>query len=285
MLHDGDNTLNAAASVRLLNYKETFAYYNVTRYNLNGSYTINPDFNYLYTVGITLGKDAYKEFSELDNLSYRFYAKYQRSFQSKFSVIGEIGLGVKDYMNQSIIEYYGQSIDTSAALRYREEPVKAVMFSTIVALGKSIATYTGVRLEIGGQWFIGNPIMSYTDGIYYYTENDLYDDPYSYQGPYVFLQLTQQLDLDFQAKIGVKIQGKSYRGTPALDASGEMMDSNRDDTRSEYSFQISKKNLLNWPASFGIDLFFSYMYRNNSSNDPYCSFKDHIGLLGFSVGI
>jgi hypothetical protein len=91
--------------------------------------------------------------------------------------------------------------------------------------------------------------------------------------------------VDFQAKIGVKIMGKSYRGTPAIDAAGEIMDSNREDTRSEYSFQISKKILLNWPVSFGIDLFFSYMYRNNSSNDPYYTFKDHTGLMGFTVGI
>jgi hypothetical protein len=236
-------------------------------------------------VGITLGRDAYKEFDELDNFLYRFYAKYQRSFQSRFSVTGEIGLGIKNYINQSIFEYYGQSIDTSAALRYHEEPVKAVMFSTSVALAKSIATFTGVRFEIGGQWFIGNPIMSYADGIYYYTENDLYDDPYSYQGPYGSLQLTHQFDLDFQAKISVKIQKKNYAGTPALDDLGEMMGSNRDDTRKEYSFMITKKFLINWPTSFGFDLFLSYTYRNNSSNDPYYAFKDHIGLMGFSVGI
>jgi hypothetical protein len=232
-----------------------------------------------------LNRDAYKEFSDLDNFSYRFYAKYQRFFQNRFGLTGEIGLGIKDYMNQSVLEYFGQSIDTSAPVRYREKPVKAVMLSTSVAVTKSLATFTGVRFEIGGQWFIGDPIVSYTDGIYYYTENDLYDDPYSYQGPYLFLQLTQQFDIDFMAKIGVKVQRKGYLGTPALDAFGKIMGPNRDDGRTEYSFLISKKFLMNWPAPFGIDLFFSYMYRNNSSNDPYYSFKDHIGLLGFSVGI
>jgi hypothetical protein len=99
------------------------------------------------------------------------------------------------------------------------------------------------------------------------------------------MQLTHQFDLDFLAKIGVKVQGKSYRGTPALDASGDMMDSNRDDSRSEYSFQISKKIPLSWPASFSTELFFNYMYRHNTSNDPYYAFKDHIGLLGLTISI
>ena len=272
------STLSIAGSVRLLDYRELYAYYSATRYSLNGRYAYNPSLDRLYMLGFDITRDAYEEFEELDNVSYRFYGRLQRFFQSKLSFSGECGLGVKDYRNQWVIEYFGVG-------RYSEEPVKAAMFSAAANIGKSITSRTGVSLRLGGQWFIGDPIMAYSDGIYYYTENDLYDDPYSYQGPYVALQLTRQFTTYTRAKLGLKYQSKDYAGTPALNEIGELTGNTRDDLRSEYSLMISKKFDTGKRIPSSIDIFFNYMYRDNSSNDPYYEFQDHIGLIGFSVGI
>lgn len=143
----------------------------------------------------------------------------------------------------------------------------------------------GISLGIGGQWFIGDPIMSYSEGIYYYTENDLFGDPYSYQSQYVTLQLTKQFAIDFQGKIGFKLQKKDYAGTPALDENDDLTGNTCKDTRSEYFLFLTKKFKTGWRFPGSIGVFFNYMYRNNPSNDPYYDFEDHIGLVGFSVGI
>ena len=138
---------------------------------------------------------------------------------------------------------------------------------------------------MGGHWFIGDPILAYSEGIYYYTENDLYDDPYSYQGPYVSLQVTRQFTFGFKAKIGVKLQAKEYAGTPALNDLAELSGEMRHDRRDEYFLFVSKRFRTNWRFPDSIDIFINLMYRNNPSNDPYYDFEDHIGLMGFSVDL
>lgn len=104
--------------------------------------------------------------------------RFQRFFQSKISITGEVGFGIKTYVNQSVIQYFGMGFGPRSFTRDREDPVRATIFSLSAIIEKSITSDLGVSLGLGGQWFIGNPIMAYSNGIYYYTENDLYDDPY-----------------------------------------------------------------------------------------------------------
>ena len=92
--------------------------------------------------------------------------------------------------------------------------------------------------------------------------------------------------MGFKGKLGVKYQVKDYAGTPRLDENGEeVIGETREDTRTEYLAYLSKRFKTGWLFPARIDIFFSYMYRDNLSNDPYYAFKDHIGLLGFTVGL
>ena len=281
--HDYNNySLHIGGFARLHNYQEQFVYYSVNRYNFNMNVQYNPNLKSFYSAGITINKDKYKEFDDLDNVAYRLYGNYQRFFQSRISFTCNAGLGIKNYVNQSIIQYYGFGGFRNFA-RYREDAVKAAMFSLSANVGKSITSLMGISLGVGGQWFIGDPIMSFSEGIYYYTENDLFDDPYSYQNQYVTLQLTKQFAIDFQGKIGFKLQKKDYAGTPALNETGDLTGDTRKDIRSEYFLFLTKKFKTGWRFPGSIDVFFNYMYRNNPSNDPYYDFQDHIGLVGFSI--
>jgi len=279
------SAVNINASVRVLNYRESFSYYNANQYSITGTYQYTPSLQEFYSLGLVLSSDNYRTFDELDNSTYRIYVRAQRFLQSQLSITGELGLGVKDYTNQSVISYFGSGFGPMSFSRVNEAPVKAAIISASVNVGKSITSHTGLSGAIGGQWFTGDPIVSYSNGIYYYTENDLYDDPYAYQGPYGTLQLTEQIASDFQLKLGAKVQRKDYSGTPALNEIGDLTGVTRNDTRREYSLMISKSFVAEWPTLLGIDIFFSYMLRSNSSNDPHYNFKDHIGLIGFSVGI
>ena len=142
----------------------------------------------------------------------------------------------------------------------------------------------GISLELGGRWFLGDPIASYTDGIYYYTENDFFDDPYAYQNYFVSLQITRQFDIGFQGKTGFRYQHKDYAGTPALDAAGDLTGQSRLDMRTEYFIYLGKKFRTGWSLPKEITVFINLMYRDNPSNDPYYDYQDQVGLLGFSVG-
>lgn len=274
-------SFSAAAAAKLHNYQELYSYYNVNRYNLSLNLEYSPDLEHFSQIGIRINRDQYQEFTDLDNLTYLVEGKWQRFFQSRLSLTGKAGLGVKDYFNQSVLQFFGME----PFLRYREDPVKAALLSLSASVGKSLTSHLGLSLELGGQWFIGDPIQSYSGGLYYYTENDLSDDPYAYQNHYAMLQLSRQLAVGFLGKLGVRYEMKDYAGTPALDEVGELIGDTRQDFRQEYSFMLSKQFTTPWRLPKSVHLFVNMMYRNNPSNDPYYDYKDNIGLIGLSLGI
>jgi len=293
---NGNYTIHINAFAKLSHFQQQYFYCNANRYNVNIHFQFSPNLSKFYTCGLSINKDYYKDFEELSNYAYLIHGKYQHFFQSRLSLTLESSLGMKNYVNQSIVNYFGPGMmewdkfnpemrDWRGFERYREEPVKAALFSLSANIGKSITSHLGVSLGCGGQWFIGQPITAYSGGIYYYTENDLFDDPYSSQGQYVILQLTRQFAINFQGKLGFKYQTKDYAGTPALDAFSNLTGETRYDRRSEYFLLISKKFETGWRFPETVQLFFNFMYRNNPSNDPYYDFDDTIGLTGFSVGM
>jgi hypothetical protein len=275
-----DYTFNLTGYARLRNYNEPYVYYNLNRYSLHANTQYAPSLFDMYYAGLEINSDRYNEFNELDNLAYKIYGKYQHFFQNKISLTAYAGFGVKNYVNQSIIQYFG----IGPFVRYREDPVKSTLFSTYVNVGKSLLPGLGLSVMLGGQWFLGDPVEVYSNNIYYYTENDLFDDPYSYQGAYLNIQLTKQFDIGFQAKAGVKFQNKNYTGIPALDENGALFGETRLDQRSEYFLFVTKSFSTNLKFPRSIDLFANFMFRQNPSNDPYYNYEDTIGLIGFSVG-
>jgi len=280
-----DLSVIVSAYYKKENFKELLNYYNVQKLNLGLNLLHTPDLANSLTAGIEVNRESYLEFSELDNISYKISGMYQKFFQSKLSVTAQANVGLKNYINQTVINYFGSVGGLGRMLRYQEDPIQSTIFSISTLIGKSISPSMGISLGLGGQWFLGDPIQSYSNGIYYYTESDLFDDPFSYQDKFVSLQLTNQFDVDFQGKIGVKFQTKDYLGTPALDNQGNLTNNTREDTRREYFLMVTKKFETSWTFPSSVSLFFNFMFRENPSNDPYYDFDDHVFLLGFAVGM
>lgn len=279
-----DHAITIRGSAKLRDYQEAYAFYNVNSYDLAIDLRYFPDLKNLYSLDLVIGRDTYDEFVELNNSSYRINGRYQRFFQSKLSLSAEASLEVKNYINQSVVNFFGFGGRFNAP-RYMEEPVRAAKFSLASNIGKSLSPSLGISLKLGGDRFIGDPIAAYSGGIYYYTENDLFDDPLAYQSRYISLQLTKQFSIGFQGKVGLKVQDKDYAGTPALDVTGNLTGDTRRDTRSEFSLMFLKRFQTGWSVPSRVEVFFNYMYRRNPSNDPYYEFDDHVGLFGFSMGI
>ncbi len=186
-----------------------YIYYNTNLYSFYIKTSYEPDLNKVFTIGLNHIKNEFKEFSDLDNTTYRFYGKYQHFFQSRLSISGETGIGVKNYVNQSIFEYYGTARTMGNKPRYKEEPVEVMQMTADLNIGKSITDNTGINIGFGGSSYVGDPIESYSEGMYYYTENDLYDEPFSYENKYLSANLTRQFAVGFQGKIGLSFQDKN----------------------------------------------------------------------------
>lgn len=279
----GNYTVDFGANASIRRNDAQYIYYNTDNFDFFGRLRYEPSLSKIYTLGLTYAENKFKEFDIIDNNTYRIYAKYQRFFQSKLSISGEMGLGVKNYINQEVFNYYGQGEGfPPPPPRYSEDPISSTIFSMSAKIAKSITDNTGISFNFGGQLFVGDPIEAFSNGIYYYTENDLYDDPYSYEDKFSSLNFTRQFNVDLIGKFGIKYQRKYYKGTPALDEFGELTGANRRDTRKEYSFLISKKFNTEWSFPGAIELYFRFLIRQNTSNDIYYKFTDHLGIFGFT---
>lgn len=276
-----DNVIQINGSARIREYDETLNYYNVNQYELTAQIQNSPSLQKLSSVGLVVQRETYSEYSDLDNLTYQLFGKYQYFFQSGLSLTANAQVGVKNYLNQTMLVDYGSGTDSE---RTREDAVKAAQVASSIRIAKSITNKMGLSFEAGGQWFLGDPIEAYTGGVYYFTENDLYDDLYAYQGIYASLQLTRQFAIGFQAKLGARAQSKDYAGTPALDDEGLLLGETRKDTRREYYIATSKRIGTGWKVLSYVDVFANFMYRQNPSNDPYYDFDDQIGVIGLSLG-
>lgn len=260
-----------------------YIYYNVNRYMFYGNLRYEPDISKVFTAGILYGKNDFREFREINNIEYKIFARYQQFFRNRMSFSGEIGMGVKNYVNQSRQVFFGQAPFRPLRQQYVEEEVSATMLSLGLNIARSLTNKTGLSINFGGQRYAGDPIETYSDQVYYYTENDLYDDPYGYENNYVSLALTRQFGVGFQGKLGVEYQDKDYRGTEALTMDGNLQGTHRQDERRDYFLIITKTFQTGWRFPTAVDAFFRFNIRNNSSNDPYYHYQDHLGILGITI--
>ncbi|MFC1728925.1 hypothetical protein ACFL6I_01195 [candidate division KSB1 bacterium] len=281
--HSGNFNTDFGISYRLRRNDAQYIYYNTNSFSLFTIMNFEPDLQKIYSFGINYSRGQFKEFEDLNNVTYRLFGKFQRFFQNRSSISGELGLGVKNYVNQTVLNYFGNQGTFMIMPRFKEEPVDVVQLSVSANMGKSLTDNTGINITSGATRFVGEAIEAFSNGVYYYTENDLYDDPYSYEDGYATLNLTRQFGVGFQGKIGAEYHDKDYAGTPALTLEGELAGVNRKDTRVEYYFNISKNFPTAWSFPGSINVFFRFLMRQNTSNDPYFDFDDHLGILGFTL--
>lgn len=281
----GDWVIDVMLGAQIRRNDAEFIYYNTNSFAFNIKTQYEPNLNTLYSIGLNYSKNEFTEFTEIDNLMYKFYGKIQRFFQSRISVSSEIGISVKNYVNQNIIQSFGSRSRgrISNPTGNSEKPLNALQFSADFNVGRSITDRTGMNIAFGGTQFVGDPIKSFSNGIYYFTENDLYDDPFSYEDKYISAYLTRQFGIGFQGKVGAAYHNKNYAGTDALDESGELLGENRLDTRYDYSFVLSKKFELDWQIPFSLSVYSRFLIRQDKSNDPYYTFTDHLGIFGLTI--
>lgn len=279
-----DVKINLGASARIRRNKGDYIYYDINAYNFYANFIYESELTKIYTLGLNLQRSKFLEFSQIDNIEYRLWGRYQQFFKNRLSFMGDIGISVKNYVNQKKMSFYGYSPGFLRIPRYIEEPVNATLLSSSVNIGKSLTSSTGMNITLGGQFFVSDPIESVLDGVYYYTENDLYDDPYSYQNLDSNINLTRLFGIGFQGKIGINYQKKNYKGTPALTSSGELSGNYRKDTRIDYSLLLTKTFFTDWKFPNTFDMFFRFLIRDNASNDLYYDYFDHLGMVGIAVG-
>jgi hypothetical protein len=150
-------------------------------------------------------------------------------------------------------------------------------------VGQSITASTGVgvyylrRANLGGNV---RPSYPYGELYSYSPEDELFNDPYSYEGHELGAELTRLLPWQMSAKLGYDHYIKNY-SYPARDLAGEPLASGRtrSDTQDVVRLNLSK-TFSGGSAIDGFHVTTELLTIANESNDPYFDYDDTVITFG-----
>lgn len=232
----------------------------------------------------------YKD-SVYDFISHSLMFSFDKYFQSKTTLKGEIDWGYKYFFSPYIIEevltteinptsrggrgkgnpfghnqYAYQTISQTAG-----QGIQVFSLSGLIAQG--FGNNIGLRFTGMKQWVLTgrNPFFFIEE--FYIVENPSYDR-FSWEGYQIGSQLTLLIPWNIQLKLGYTTSEKEFPGIESLDLEGNTLGIMRKDKKKQIEVRAEKK----FPR---FSVFASYFYVQNSSNDLYFEWSGHF----FSVGI
>jgi hypothetical protein len=177
---------------------------------------------------------------------------------------------------------FGGGMDRSVEYLVYEEPSTSQL-STWINLGQGITESTGLSLRYLQRWNLTDRGRAFIGGaVDFIGEEELFDDPYSYESSELTLTLTQVLGWGMTLKAGGLYQHKSYGYPSTLDYSDPDV-ADRLDTRAGGWLTITKSLGGGWLLFDGLDLSLGYVYLRNQSNTSWYDYHSNAISLGIST--
>ncbi len=163
-----------------------------------------------------------------------------------------------------------------------EEPSTSQL-SAWINVGQSLGEQTGLSVRLRQRWNLTARGRAFVGGaIDFIGEEELFDDPYSYESTELSLMLTQMLPWSMTLKAGALYFLKNYE-YPAIFDSPDTDTPMREDTRSGGWISLSRAFGGDWLLFSGLRISFNYTYLSNESNTEYYNYNSHAVGLGLST--
>jgi hypothetical protein len=158
--------------------------------------------------------------------------------------------------------------------------------SFLLRAAQSLSSSAGISLQYLRRWNPRKQMPAITiGGTSFQGDEELWDDPYGYEGPVYTAALTAGVPWDMTMRASLEYADKSYSrriylATDAVDPTGP----NRADRRRSAAIELKKTfdgvGMLN-----GVTIVAAYSYVRNQSNDGYYDYSSGAFTLGIEVGI
>lgn len=280
--------------------RDTYAYYNYQNADAYLNWQVNTETGPIWVLGGQLRYRHYQELNEFDNLESLAFVRGSFFFNTRTTVIGIVQAGYKaythaleDYAWIETVTGSGQqgrgrgnggnaSQDTAYTRVVTGESAQEGVFQMTASLraAQSLTSRTGLAVEVMAQrnFNDGSRIMTGQDSGYE-SNDELYDDPYSYNQTELGIELTQMLPWQSQLKAGVLWGVKSYE-RPVYTLEGEIIEgSSREDRPRILSLSLSKSLAVGALAK-SLVLSLDYVLVDNRSNDDYYRYRASVSRLG-----
>jgi hypothetical protein len=163
-----------------------------------------------------------------------------------------------------------------------EEP-STTQLSAWINIGQSLSETTGLSVRYLKRWNLTDRGRAFVGGaVDFIGEEDLFDDPYSYESDELSLTVTQMLDHGIKIRGGAFYLLKTYGYPYTLDYSVPDTDL-RQDERSGGWVRVEKRFAGDWLLFSGLRLSLGYVYLTNDSNTAYYNYSSNAVSLGLST--
>ena len=261
------------------------SYYDIYDYagaqgTINGKWYIHPSL--LLRLGYRL---RWREYWNLDPYSYtehHLFTQVNKFLPTRTTLRGDISYGYKDHPDPGR-EALGYG---PFERRWRRMPSAMVepgvpdegQLVLALQVAQSLAEDTGLSLRYQTRLNTSSEDYDflYGEGLGYSDDEDVFNDPYDYEGQEWTGRLTQLFPWGLRAVLGGGYENRRYDGRPALDVSGEPIPSGalRKDRNLFTSISVEK------PLTPQVDAKIWYGYERNRSNDLYYHYD---GRQSFSI--
>jgi len=246
--------------------------------------------------GYRLRERTYKNLDGFSYWEHYFFLRFNRAFETKTSLTMESSYGYKNYLAQTFVNTAydstfmggrsgrmgGRGVRTIVSV---EDVPSAQLWTSSIRVGQSVTATTGLSVQVLYRYNFDSEAR-YLTAIQsgYTTEDELFDDPYSYKGLEYMFQITQLLPKGIQLTTSFTQTRKFYPGHLAQDLEGNPVGNQqyRDDRLSYFYFGVEKSFSIGKIVK-STTLFSDFYWIDNRSNDAYYMYKGHLILSGLSL--
>ncbi|TFG97030.1 MAG: hypothetical protein E4H13_11480 [Calditrichales bacterium] len=285
----GDNDLQAfyaGANATLRLDSKEYNYYDYQQFFLYVNARFDLDYLFFKT-GYNFRYRNYANLPELTNFRHFVFAQLNKSFETQTTLILETDIGYKSYEPQELYStsimggagrggMSGGSSSTMTEVASSEVP-PAGQFILVGRISQSLHERVGLFVQYRQQISITDQSgFSNADG--YFLDEEIFDDPFSYESKGASTQLTWLLPLNFKLVLGGEINAKNYISEQAYISDDDSVGSGGpriDDQKSMY-INFTKTFFIDrsWLSSLKINLYYNLI--RNESNSYWYDYKNSI---------
>ncbi len=280
--------------------KRNKSLYDYTNYVQGSGYVnakLRPVESVIGQLGYIFKYRDYQNLPEFTHFEHQLFGRLSWFLPTNSSLILYARYGLKDYESQTIATMVtdtlssnqgmgrGNNVGSRTSVVYSEVQTPSTsQFIGSVKLGQSITSTTGFSVQYLRRLSLTSSARYSTvagEVWTYSTEDDLFDDPYGYEGHEIGAVWTQLLPWQTTFKLGYDTYIKNY-SLEALDLEGLSLVENRKDTRDLIWFNINKR--FSQKSVFrNFQIYVDFYYLNNDSNDPYFNYDNNVFTFGTGV--
>jgi len=249
-------------------YNQIYAYSNLS-FDLDWFF-VKSGYNFRYR--------SYSNLPDLTNYRHYLFLQANKSFATRTTLILEADLGHKSFAGQEYLTGGGQGHGrySSSTTTISEIPSlsQAVLLARVTqSLHEKVGLYVQYRRQLS---LTAETNFVNADG--YYQDEELFDDPFSYESKSYSSQLTWMLPWSMKLQVSGAFVSKNYISEQAFTSAEDSVGLGgiRLDDRSNYFVNFTKKFYLNknWLKSLHFN--FNYGYIRNESNSYWYDYKNAV---------